>query len=134
VKFVLVLALMPFAALAEDATCAADATQSDLNICASEKALAADARMLDVLALNLAHLREISPEAEAAQSQAQDAFVTYREGTCLARGALLTGGSIAPMVRSDCFVELTERRIEDLCMSAGTLMVGDEEGCDLEED
>lgn len=92
-------------------------TQADMNGCAVERYKNADAQ------LNAAYQRLtyiISLERKAKLTQAQLAWIQFRDNQCLfqlttTRGGRSNGveGSMAPIIRFSCLKDLTERRTND---------------------
>jgi uncharacterized protein YecT (DUF1311 family) len=122
---VLALMLLPGAAVALD--CASAVTQADLNDCAGRDLKAADARLnaaylkaRDVMRRIDGDLPKTDRGAEVALLGAQRAWISFRTQTCRAEGYASYGGSMEPMVETNCATRLTEARTKDLIdMSAG---------------
>lgn len=92
-------------------------TQDDMNACAIEMYKQADAQ------LNAAYQRLtyiVSPERKAKLTQAQLAWIQFRDNQCLfeltnTRGGRSNGveGSMAPIIRYSCLKHWTEKRTND---------------------
>jgi uncharacterized protein YecT (DUF1311 family) len=92
-------------------------TQADMNGCAIERYKQADAQ------LNAAYQRLtyiVSPERKAKLTQAQLAWIQFRDNQCLfeltnTRGGRSNGveGSMAPIIRFSCLQRWTEKRTND---------------------
>ncbi|OBQ69707.1 lysozyme inhibitor LprI family protein [Mesorhizobium erdmanii] len=92
-----------------------DDSQQMMNICAGEDYQAADAR------LNAAYQNLISSDdadAKRLLQAAQRAWITFRDAECAHTTAASAGGSIHPMVVSQCLTRLTNERIKQLAASA----------------
>jgi uncharacterized protein YecT (DUF1311 family) len=93
--------------------CAQANTQADMNRCAGEAFMQADA------ALNAAYAdlrRELEDEAERQVflTKAQRAWLALRDAECDFKTAESRGGSIHPMLVQQCRTELTARRTGEL--------------------
>lgn len=107
----LLLALSPNApALAAD--CANAMTQADMNICAGNAAKAADSELNRLYAQMQARLRN-SPSGKAALVSAQRSWIAFRDSECRFAASGVEGGSMMPMMASNCVEDLTRRRSAD---------------------
>jgi uncharacterized protein YecT (DUF1311 family) len=106
----MLLALLLAAAPAPD--CNAANTQTDMNICESNRAKRADA------ALNAKWKALVAQNAgtKAAFLASQRLWLQFRAAECKARGARYAGGTMQPMVVSGCYADLTEARTKDIDM------------------
>lgn len=118
---VLIAALMPVAAMAQEVDCANAITQSEMNACAfadweaTDKALNAAYKKARLVMQNLdADLPELERGAEAALKTGQKAWITFRDATCMAEGYVMHGGSAEPLLVYGCMARLTEQRTTDL--------------------
>jgi uncharacterized protein YecT (DUF1311 family) len=95
---------------AAPANCDAATTQTDMNICESQRAKRADA------ALNDQWKRLVAQNAgtKAAFLASQRLWLQFRAAECKAQGARYEGGSMQPMVVSGCYADLTEARTADI--------------------
>jgi uncharacterized protein YecT (DUF1311 family) len=92
-----------------------DDSQQMMNICANEDYQAADA------SLNKAYQDLIGSEdanGKKLLQAAQRAWITFRDADCAHTTAASAGGSIHPMVVSQCLTKLTNDRIKQLAASA----------------
>jgi uncharacterized protein YecT (DUF1311 family) len=108
-------------AQAQEVDCAAPVTQLDMNICADRawKMADEDLNLAYGMARTLmrqtdAALPEKDRGAELALRDAQRAWITFRDAACTAEGYVYAGGSIRPLVVSQCLERLTRARTEDL--------------------
>ncbi|MCT8971549.1 lysozyme inhibitor LprI family protein [Microbaculum marinisediminis] len=117
------LVMLPLAAVAEDdkIDCTDPQVQIELNYCAEQSFLAADAELNDIYKAAMAAMKEIDgylPEdqrgAAAALKTAQRNWIPYRDDACQAEGYLVSGGSMLGLVINECLERLTRQRIGDL--------------------
>jgi uncharacterized protein YecT (DUF1311 family) len=99
------LAMLPPAAQALD--CKTAATQADMNACAYEDFLAANA-------LQAAAIKTLDPRLASAQRQrwraAQKSWIAWRTAQCAFESGSATGGSAHEMLRWQCVTRLTKER------------------------
>lgn len=104
----LTLALLSVSAWAD---CSAPVTQAEMTQCAGHAYSAADKK------LNLAY-NEYRARLSAGQkkqlTQAQLAWIKYRDLSCAFESSGVEGGSAYSMVRSDCLAAKTERRLKEI--------------------
>lgn len=105
--------LWPVFASAAAADCPGQ-TQVELNRCAHDAYLAADAELNAVWPVAKASMDQIG--AGAALLDAQRKWIAFRDAACAAEAAPYDGGSIRPQVHATCLERLTRRRTEDLRM------------------
>jgi uncharacterized protein YecT (DUF1311 family) len=101
--------------------CAKAVTQMDMNICANSDYQAADrelnAQYRKTRAAMVsfdADLEDNLKGAEKALVKAQRAWVDYRDGECEAEGFAARGGSMEPMLVSNCLATLSRQRTKEL--------------------
>ena len=94
--------------------CGAQPNQTAMGDCADQAARAADAELNAVWGKALAAVK--GGAAAAPLRSAQRAWISYRDLACKAETAVYEGGSIAPMVASQCQERLTRARIADLAL------------------
>lgn len=104
-------------------------TQMELNFCAEQAWMAADAdlNLAYRQALTQAKVRDGDDAAQDLEQPlgmedglrvAQRAWIPFRDAACSAEATLAQGGSIQPMVGTLCLERLTRRRTEDLLLFA----------------
>ena len=97
--------------LAQRPNCNNPQTQSEMNICASIAYQNADRKLNQVY-------RQLLPKLSAARKQklisAQQAWIKFRDSSCEFERSAYEGGSIAPMIYSNCLANVTEQRTKDL--------------------
>lgn len=126
VRLLLLLAVLPGAALAQDVDCANAMAQVELTFCAEQDWMAADADLNDAYQQARGVLQTIDANLPAAQRGAdqalrdgQRAWITYRDQACAAEGYMMHGGSAEAMLIYGCRARLTEERTEGLRMLIG---------------
>jgi uncharacterized protein YecT (DUF1311 family) len=121
-----VLALIASPALARDTTAECDDSlgQNGLTACAARLAEEADADMavafakaktaMEAIDEDVNEVRPNPAGAVDALEQSQRGWLAYREGRCIIAGFAERGGSMEPMVVSQCEEEMTRARIAEL--------------------
>ncbi|UBF24271.1 DUF1311 domain-containing protein [Kovacikia minuta CCNUW1] len=99
--------------------CKKQPTQLDLNFCAAQSARVVDRKLTQVYQRLQAEYREKrsmykvdNPEQLLIDSQ--QAWIQYRSKNCEFSRSRFEGGSIAPLVHSNCLERTTKQRIEEL--------------------
>lgn len=87
-------------------------TQLEMNDCAAADYAVADAALNAVWSVVKPRMDSIG--AGAKRLDAQRKWLAFRDAACSAEVDFYEGGSIAPLVHSDCLTRLTQRRTEDL--------------------
>ena len=109
--------------LAAAATCANATTQTDMNACAAMDAHVADGRINRQWSATYAVMKKRDnadtsrgggPGYAAALLAAQRAWLQYREKQCVVEGLEVSGGSMQPMVISNCRAQMTDARTKQL--------------------
>ncbi|WP_416908425.1 MAG: lysozyme inhibitor LprI family protein [Polymorphobacter sp.] len=99
------------AAQGRDVDCGAAATQSALNMCAAAAQAAAEAEM--ARAYEALEMR-LSAEGRAALGEAQGAWEVFRRQHCAFVAGGVAGGSVAPMIYSQCARAQSAARTREL--------------------
>lgn len=127
---VMALALMAGAAAvqaqdAADVDCTDAQTQQDMNACAEQDWMDADADLNTaygeakaIMQLYDEDLPKSEKGAEANLRAAQRAWVTFRDAACAAEGYAMHGGSAEPLLIYGCRARLTQQRAAELRMLA----------------
>lgn len=120
------LALVPGAAVAQVVDCSNAVAQVEMTYCAEQDWLAADADLNAAYADARALMRDIDADlpksqrgAELALRDAQRAWIVFRDQACAAEGFMMRGGSAEPMVIYGCRARLTEERTAGLVSLSG---------------
>jgi uncharacterized protein YecT (DUF1311 family) len=103
------LLLLPAPALAQEVDCAAATATVELSFCASQRLEAADAALNYAYEAAVAAARGYEGGQEALLREAQRAWIAFRDAACSAEGSLYEGGTMQPLVGTDCLVRLTDR-------------------------
>ncbi len=91
------------------APCEAAQTQRALDACWAARATQADSELRDATALVDAEIRRLGAGAKPL-ARVQAAWGAARDATCAFEAALYEGGSIAPMIASECADRMTRAR------------------------
>ncbi len=101
----------PSAAFALD--CENPVTQLDMNQCAAQDYQEADAELNDTYGKLMQALGG-NADVKALLKTAQRDWIAFRDAECAFAGSGTAGGSISPMVKSECLTDLTEARTQQL--------------------
>lgn len=113
-RALLALLLLPAGAAAQEVDCAKASATAELSFCASQRLEAADAALNDAYGAAVAEARAHGAAQEAMLREAQRAWVAFRDLACSAEASLYEGGTIQPMIGTDCKARLTAARTADL--------------------
>ncbi len=102
----------PGAALSQECN-PADESQAGMNICAAAGFKAEDARLNKTYRKIVARLAD-DPNGKKLLLAAQRDWIAFRDAECAFATAGSAGGSIHPMLVSDCLAGLTKARAEQL--------------------
>jgi uncharacterized protein YecT (DUF1311 family) len=100
-------------------------TQTEMNLCAQNRAESADKRLNNTYQILQRRLAIDLRQGNTAQINlaktryqklinAQNAWIKFRDTTCEYERSNFDGGSIAPMIYHDCVAKITDRRTADL--------------------
>jgi uncharacterized protein YecT (DUF1311 family) len=117
-RFLLLLFLSTFVAIAHAQSappdpCAKAMTQADMNSCYGGEYKKADAHLNSIYRKALAALQS-DKTAVADLKTAEFAWIKYRDAHCQAAAHQYDGGSIQPMIESQCLQLVTQHRIEEI--------------------
>lgn len=98
---------------ARAAGCGADATQSDLNVCADQALRKADATLNGAYRQIMDRLKDDTRTKELLVT-AQKAWVAFRDSECVFATSSAAQVSIYPMLVATCHEDLTKKRTEAL--------------------
>jgi uncharacterized protein YecT (DUF1311 family) len=106
---VIVLSAEPLLAAARD--CAAAMSQTEMSICAGDEHKAADVELTKVY-----HdlMMKASESGKISLRDAERAWIFYRDKECSFATTGTSGGSVHPMVLSQCLTQKTNARIAEL--------------------
>jgi uncharacterized protein YecT (DUF1311 family) len=91
--------------------CDAPHTQAEMNACAAEDFLRADARLN---AVYKQAMKAIDPARQPKLKAAQRAWLAFRDAECEFEASEAEGGTMQPMLRNGCKAEVTKARIAQL--------------------
>ena len=97
--------LLSASALADE--CGNATTQSELNACSAQQYQAADKKLNETY--QAAIKRAAAPQRDLLK-KAQQAWITLRDADCAFIGSGTEGGSVQPMIVSQCLAEKTVER------------------------
>lgn len=111
----------PAPTAAQQVDCANAMAQQELNWCAEQDWMRADADLNaaygQAMALLTAYDAELEPVYQGgarALKEAQRAWITYRDKGCEAEGFPMRGGSAEPLLVYGCLARVTDQRASDL--------------------
>jgi uncharacterized protein YecT (DUF1311 family) len=104
------LAALP--ARAQMQACAGLQNQTDLNECAAREYKKHDAAMNEIYQKLLSKLQD--PQQKALLAEAERAWVAYRDEECAFETSGTVGGTIHPLIESDCLDEKTNVHMAEL--------------------
>lgn len=110
----LLMALTPllFTSLAHAAVNCDNATdQATMNQCASQQHAAAD-KELNALYQQITSRLKSNPDSKNQLVGAQRAWVAFRDAECRFSASGVEGGSVYPLIYSNCTTELTKARVQ----------------------
>jgi uncharacterized protein YecT (DUF1311 family) len=116
-------------AASQEGPCDKAMSQAEMNMCSGEQYRKADVRLNTVYAKALALMQQSLSDARGRNDKQQEAYeqtaieklkaaerawIQYRDLHCDAAGQQYEGGSMRPMVVSDCLKQTTDHRIEEI--------------------
>jgi len=109
----LLLALTPmlFTVVTQADDCAIAITQGEMNQCAAQQYKAADKELNDLYKQITARLKDDS-KAKQLLVKAQRAWIDFRDAECEFSASGVEGGSVYPLIHSDCITAQTKARVE----------------------
>ncbi|WP_380058519.1 lysozyme inhibitor LprI family protein [Falsihalocynthiibacter sp. SS001] len=120
-KSLLALLLLGTPAFAQQVDCNDAVTQRDMNHCAHERYMTADAELNQAWGPAMARMKELDSFVSESEKGAADAllgaqrlWIKYRDAACEAESWTFKGGSMEPFVYSSCLEDLTIARTQRL--------------------
>ncbi|VVP76906.1 hypothetical protein PS914_01819 [Pseudomonas fluorescens] len=109
------LALSPllFTPLAHAVDCDNAADQATMNQCAAQQHKAAD-KELNALYQQITGRLQADPDSKKLMVGAQRAWIAFRDAECKFSASGVAGGSVYPLIYSNCITDLTKARVETL--------------------
>jgi uncharacterized protein YecT (DUF1311 family) len=87
------------------------ATQAEMNQCAGENYALSDNKLNEVYQYVKSNL---NAEGQAQLTQAEQAWIAFRDAECEFERSRYEGGSIAPLIFASCMEQITDIRIDEL--------------------
>ncbi|RON38068.1 urease-associated protein [Pseudomonas frederiksbergensis] len=112
-RFLLALTPLLFITAAHAVDCDNATTQGDMNQCAGQQYKAAD-KELNTLYQQITQRLKDSPDAKKLLVSAQRSWVAFRDAECKFSASGVEGGSVYPLIYSNCTTSLTKARVEAL--------------------
>jgi uncharacterized protein YecT (DUF1311 family) len=108
----LFLALPPllFTSMAFAVDCDNASDQATMNQCAAQQNVAAD-KELNALYQQITSRLKSNPDSKKQLVSAQRAWVAFRDAECKFSASGVEGGSVYPLIYSNCTTELTKARV-----------------------
>lgn len=110
-RFLLALLPLLFTTVAHAVDCDNANTQGDMNQCAAQQYKASD-KELNALYQQITQRLKDSPEAKKLLVGAQRSWVAFRDAECKFSASGVEGGSVYPLIYSNCTTGLTKARVE----------------------
>lgn len=110
-RFLLALTPLLFTTLATAADCDNATTQATMNQCAAQQNKAADKELNSLYQQITARLKG-SPDNKKVLVGAQRAWIAFRDAECKFSASGVEGGSVYPLIYSNCLTDLTKARLE----------------------
>ncbi|MCJ8205224.1 lysozyme inhibitor LprI family protein [Pseudomonas sp. RGM2987] len=109
----LLLALTPLllATVAQADDCTNAITQGEMNQCAAQQYKAADKELNDLYKQITTRLTD-DPKAKQLLVKAQRAWIGFRDAECEFSASGVEGGSVYPLIYTDCMTAQTKARVE----------------------
>ncbi|MVV47301.1 DUF1311 domain-containing protein [Pseudomonas sp. PB120] len=110
-RILLALTPMLFMTPAHAADCDNATDQATMNQCAAQQNKAAD-KELNALYQQITARLKSNPDSKKLLVGAQRSWVAFRDAECKFSSAGVAGGSVYPLIYSNCVTELTKARVE----------------------
>ena len=110
-RFFLAFTPMVFLPQAHAVDCNNAQDQATMNQCAAQQNRAAD-KELNSLYQHIAGRLKGSPDSKKALITAQRTWIAFRDAECSFSASAVKGGSVYPLVYSNCLTDLTKSRVE----------------------
>jgi uncharacterized protein YecT (DUF1311 family) len=109
----ILLALTPllFSAVAHAVDCDNATDQASMNQCASQQHAAAD-KELNTLYQQITTRLKGNPDSKKLLLGAQRSWIAFRDAECKFSASGVEGGSVYPLIYSNCVTELTKARVQ----------------------
>ncbi|MHC8327953.1 lysozyme inhibitor LprI family protein [Pseudomonas sp. LB1P83] len=110
----LLLALTPllFSTVVHAADCDNATDQATMNQCAAQQQHKAADKELNALYQQITNRLKSNPDSKKLLLGAQRTWIAFRDAECKFSASAVEGGSVYPLVYSNCVTELTKARVE----------------------
>jgi uncharacterized protein YecT (DUF1311 family) len=110
-RFLLALTPLLLTTVAHAADCENATDQATMNQCAAQQNKAAD-KELNALYQQITQRLKSNPDSKKLLLGAQRSWIAFRDAECKFASAGVEGGSVYPLIYSNCVTELTKARVE----------------------
>ncbi|OYQ23708.1 urease-associated protein [Pseudomonas mandelii] len=110
-RFLLALTPLLLTTVAHAADCDNATDQATMNQCAAQQNKAAD-KELNALYQQITQRLKSNPDSKKLLLGAQRSWIAFRDAECKFASAGVEGGSVYPLIYSNCVTELTKARVE----------------------
>ncbi|WP_282411620.1 lysozyme inhibitor LprI family protein [Pseudomonas sp. PS02303] len=110
-RFLLALTPLLFTTVAHAADCDNATDQATMNQCAAQQHKATD-KELNALYQQITQRLKSNPDSKKLLLGAQRSWIAFRDAECKFASAGVEGGSVYPLIYSNCVTELTKARVE----------------------
>lgn len=110
-RFLLPLTPLLFSTVAQAVDCDNATDQATMNQCAAQQNKAAD-KELNTLYQQITERLKDSPDSKKLLVGAQRAWIGFRDAECKFSASGVEGGSVYPLIYSNCITDLTKARVE----------------------
>ena len=110
-RFLLALTPLLFTTAAYAVDCDNAADQATMNQCAAQQNKAAD-KELNALYQQITHRLKSNPDSKKLLIGTQRAWIAFLDAECKFSASAVEGGSVYPLIYSNCITELTKARVE----------------------
>ena len=110
-RFLLALTPLLLTPLAQALDCDNASDQATMNQCAAQQHAAAD-KELNALYQQINERLKSNPDSKKLLIGAQRSWIAFRDAECKFSSAGVEGGSVYPLIYSNCVTELTKARVE----------------------
>jgi uncharacterized protein YecT (DUF1311 family) len=110
-RFLLALTPLLFSTVAQAVDCDNATDQATMNQCAAQQNKEAD-KELNTLYQQITERLKDSPDSKKLLVGAQRAWIGFRDAECKFSASGVEGGSVYPLIYSNCITDLTKARVE----------------------
>lgn len=110
-RFLLALTPLLFSTVAQAVDCDNATDQATMNQCAAQQNKAAD-KELNALYRQITERLKDHPDSKKLLVGAQRAWIGFRDAECKFSASGVEGGSVYPLIYSNCITDLTKARVE----------------------